>query len=69
MIAAWLSSFFRYADLSLSTLRGTLAIYTFLDVLPTEREAIAHEIAMRSWAAWLEARLGTTIAWCRGGRS
>ena len=69
MIPAWLRHFFRHASLSTASLRALHATYTFLDVLPGERAAIRYELAMRSWADFVEARLDRTIGWCRGGRS
>ncbi len=69
MIAAWLASFFKLSEISTLMLRAQLGVLVLLDALPEQRAAIAHELAMRSWAEWLEARLDTTIGWCRGGRS
>lgn len=69
MIAAWLASFFAYADLSEGTLRATHAALRISGLFARQREAIAYELAMRSWADFLEAHRDRTIAWCRGGRS
>ena len=69
MIAAWLRSFFQYADLSTSTLTATDAALRVSGLFQRQREAIAHELAMRAWAEAVEAHLPETIAWCRGGKS
>ncbi len=69
MTAPWIAQFLALAELSTGTLRASLATLTMLAVLPKQREAIAHELAMRAWAEAVEAGLSTTIAWCRGGRS
>ena len=59
----------RFAELETSTLRAMLAVYSLLEVLSAEREAIAHELAMREWAEHWAQHLDETISWCRGGRS
>lgn len=69
MTASWLQRFLTHADVSTSTLRATLWLLALLDVRSGERAAIAHELAVRAWAEAIEARLGDTIAWCRGGVS
>jgi len=72
MIPAWLCTFFRYASLSTSSLRALGATYRLLGVLPEERDAIAHELAVRAWADAVEERLENELScsWCsRGGQS
>lgn len=69
MTVRWLARFFKYADLSTLTLRGMLGIAILVDLLPEQREAIVYELSVRAWAEAVEQRLGSTIAWCRGGRS
>jgi hypothetical protein len=59
----------RLASLPTGSLRVLLVTYAVLDVLPRERAAITYELAMRSWADFIEERLYRTIGWCRGGRS
>lgn len=70
-IAAWLRRHFRYAALSDASLRTLRATYEACGVFPKEREAIAVELAMRSWADFLAARLDRpACVWTeRGGRS
>lgn len=69
MIAAWIRTFFAYADLSDTTLRASYAALSISGLFARQRAAIAHELAVRAWAEAVEERIGSTIAWCRGGRS
>lgn len=69
MIAAWLRSHFDYADLSDTTLRASYAALSISGLFARQRAAIAHELAVRAWAEAVEEKLGSTIAWCRGGKS
>ena len=69
MIAAWLHSLLKYADLSTLMLRAQLGILVLMDALPDQRKAIAHELAVRALADAVEMRMGQTIGWCRGGKS
>ena len=71
MIAAWLASFFKLAEISTLMLRAQLGILVLMDALPEQRRAIAHELAVRAWAEAVEERLGEpTCVWTsRGGRS
>ncbi len=70
-MAAWLSSFFSYADVSSPTLRATHAALQLSGLFGRQRQAIAHELAMRAWADALEQKMAeATCVWTsRGGRS
>lgn len=59
----------RYRGMSDTSLRALLVVYGRLDIFPTQRDAIRVELAARAMVAWVEARLHTTIGWCRGGKS
>lgn len=68
-MTTWLASFFRYACMSPASLRVLRGVYQTCGVFPEEQQAITVELAMRSWADFIEAHRNRTIAWCRGGRS
>lgn len=59
----------KLARISTAVLRATLLTLSKLDVLPEQRAAIDHELAVRRWADDVEERLGQTIRWSRGGLS
>jgi hypothetical protein len=71
MITGWLASFFRYADISDSTLRATSAALTFTPFFRQQREDIAAELRARDLAAALERTIGEhACVWtARGGKS
>lgn len=71
MIAAWLRSFFAYADLSEGTLRATYAALQLSGLFARQRAAIAHELAVRAWAEAVAQQLEEQgCVWTsRGGRS
>jgi hypothetical protein len=71
VIAAWLRSFFSYADVSTSTLRATHAALALSGPFARQREAIAIEITVRDWAEAIEDRLdrGVCVWTERGGVS
>lgn len=71
MIPAWLRTFFRYAEMSTSSLRALRIAYGMLGVLEAERAAITYELAMRAWAEAYERSIDQHVCrWTsRGGLS
>lgn len=69
LTAAWLHEHITLGDISTAMLRTKLWLLIVCSVRPDRRAAIADELGRRAWAAAVEARLSTTIAWCRGGLS